>query len=258
MRPKILIIGHVDAQGRHGLAADLRAAEQLGAEPLPVVTSYAFAGGDGPDTLRPVWGATIARQLSAALDQEPEAALIGIVGRARHAKIIAQQLNDRGPSAVVLAPMPSAFDIAPLVNARLFAAIRRQLIPQARAVVLAAHNAPALMGVGGETFDELRSIGQKILDLGAGAAWIRGVPNESRRVDIFVDQDGSGLLDYQPADEDAEPHTSAASLAALLALGTKLREAVDRAHRHAYGLDRDLHAVQATSTAAPARRRRRS
>ena len=127
--------------------------------------------------------------------------------------------------------MPSAFDIAPLVNARLFSAVRRQLIPEARAVVLAARNAPALVGLGGESFDELRSIGQKILDLGAGAAWVRGVPNQSRRVDVLVDQDGSGLLDYQPANEDAEPHTSAASLAALLAIGTKLREAVDRA-RH--------------------------
>ncbi len=243
MRPKLLIIGHVDAQGRHGLAADFRAAEKLGAEPLPVVTSYAFAGGDGPDALRPVWGATIARQLSAALDQEPEAALIGVVGRARHAKLIAQQLADRGPAAIVLAPMPSAFDIAPLVNARLFSAVRRKLIPEARAVVLAARHAPALMGLGGESFDELRNIGQKILDLGAGAAWVRGVPNQSRRVDVLVDQDGSGLLDYQPARADAEPHTSAASLAALLALGTKLREAVDRAHRHAYGLDRDLHPV---------------
>ncbi len=243
MRPKLLIVGHVDAQGRHGLAADLRAAEKLGAEPLPVVTSYAFSGEDGPGALRPVWGGTIAQQLSAALDQEPEAALIGVVGRARHAKLIAQQLADRGPSAIVLAPMPSAFDIAPLVNARLFSAIRRQLIPEARAVVLAARNAPVLMGLGGESFDELRNIGQKILDLGAGAAWVRGVPNQSRRVDVLVDQDGSGLLDYQPAHADAEPHTSAASLAALLALGTKLREAVDRAHRHAYGLDRDLHPV---------------
>lgn len=243
MRPKLLIIGHVDARGRHGLAADLRAAEKLGAEPLPVVTSYAFIGGEGTGALRPVWGGTLARQLSAALDQEPEAALIGVVGRARHAKLIAQQLADRGPAAIVLAPMPSAFDLAPLVNVRLFAAIRRQLIPEARAVVLAARNAPALMGLGGESFDELRNIGQRILDLGAGAAWIRGVPNQSRHVDVLVDQDGSGLLDYQPAGEDAEPHTSAASLAALLALGTKLREAVERAHRHAYGLDRDLYPV---------------
>ncbi|SVB34839.1 uncharacterized protein METZ01_LOCUS187693, partial [marine metagenome] len=42
MRPKLLIVGHVDAHGRHGLAADLRAAERLGAEPLPVVTAYSL------------------------------------------------------------------------------------------------------------------------------------------------------------------------------------------------------------------------
>ena len=241
MRPKLLIVGHVDAHGRHGLAADLRAAEKLGAQPLPVVTAYSFGKGDSPEVLRPVWGATIARQLSAALDQEPEAALIGIVGRARHAKLIAQQLTHRGPSPLVLAPMSSAFDIKPLVNARLFTAIRRHLIPEARTVVLTAHNAPTLMGIPGESFDELRNIGQKILDLGAGAAWIRAVPNGSRRIDVLVDQVGVGLLDYHQANEDAELHTSAASLATLLALGTKLREAVNQAHRQAHNLDHELH-----------------
>tara|TARA_B100000745_G_scaffold238885_1_gene161659 strand:+ start:3085 stop:3816 length:732 start_codon:yes stop_codon:yes gene_type:complete len=241
MRPKLLILGHVDAHGRHGLVADLRAAERLGAEPLPVVTAYSLGKGSNPEVLRPVWGGTIARQLDAALAQEPEAALIGILGRARHVRLVAQQLTNRGPSALVLAPMPSAFDIAPLVNARLFAAIRRCLIPEARAVVLTANNATTLMGTNGKSLDDLRGIGQKILGLGAGAAWIRAIPNESRQIDIFVDQAGSGLLDYQATNEDVETHTSAASLATLLALGTKLRPAVNRAHRQAYSIDRELH-----------------
>ena len=95
MRPKLLILGHVDAHGRHGLAADLRAAERLGAEPLPVVTAYSLGKGNNPEVLRPVWGSTIARQLDAALDQGPEAALIGILGRPRHVKLVAQQLTNR-------------------------------------------------------------------------------------------------------------------------------------------------------------------
>lgn len=242
MRPKLLIIGHLDATGRHGIAAGMRAAETLGVEPLPVVTAYAL-GGDTPETMRPVWSGTIARQLAAALEREPEAALIGTVARPRHARLIGQQLTNAGPSAIVLAPMPSAFDIAPLVNARVFPAIRRFLIPEARAIVIAARNTPALLGKGGEDLDGLRAVGQHLLDLGAGCAWIRAIPNEARRIDVFVDHAGPGLLDYQPAREDAEPHTAAASLAALLALGTKMREAIGRAHRHAYGLDRDLHPV---------------
>lgn len=243
MRPKLVVIGHADSTGRHGLAADMRAVETLGVEPLPVITSYALGGNAAPEALRPVWGGTLARQLSAALDQEPEAVLVGVVARARHVRMIAQQLADRGPAATVVAPMPSGFDIVPLVNARLFPALRRFLLPEARAVVLAARNAEALLGKGADSLDDLRAIGGGILDLGAGAAWIRAAPNEARRVDVFVDAGGSGLLDYQPAEDDADPHTSAASLAALLALGTKMREAVERAHRHAYGLDRDLHAV---------------
>lgn len=243
MRPKLIVIGHADATGRHGLAADMRAAETLGVEPLPVITSYSLGAGETPEALRPVWGGTVARQLSAALDQEPEAVLVRVVARARHVRMIAQQLADRGPSATVVAPMPGGFDLVPLVNARLFPALRRFLLPEARAVVLASSNAEALMGRGGDDLDELRSIGTEILEMGAGAAWIRAAVNEARRVDVFVDQFGTGLLDYQPAEDHAEPHTSAASLAALLALGTKMREAVDRARRHSYFLDRDLHPV---------------
>jgi len=245
MRPKLLIVGHVDSTGRHGLAAGMRAAESLGVEPLPVVTSYALGEDDGPQAIRPVWGGTIARQLAAALECEPEAALIGTVARARHARLIGDQLGSAGPSAMVLAPMPSAFDITPLIPARVFPAVRRFLVPEARAVVVAARNAGTLVGTKGEELDDLRAAGQKLIELGADCAWIRGAPHEARRVDVFIDASGPGLLDYQPAKNFAEPHTAAASLAALLALGTKMREAVGRAHRHADGLDRDPHSLTA-------------
>jgi hydroxymethylpyrimidine/phosphomethylpyrimidine kinase len=243
MRPKLLIVGHLDPTGRHGIAAGMRAAETLGVEPLPVVTSYALGAGETPEAFRPVWGGTLARQLAAALEQQPDAALIGTVARARHARIIGEQLSTAGPSAIVLAPMPTAFDVAPLLPARVFPAIRRYLVPEARAVVIAAHNIPAFVGKGSNDLDELRAIGVELMEMGAGCAWIRAIPNEARRVDVFVDPTGPGLLDYQTASADAEPHTAAASLAALLALGTKTREAVSRAHRHAFGLDRDLHPV---------------
>ena len=77
--------------------------------------------------------------------------------------------------------------------------------------------------------------------------WPMAYPDRSKQCDSYpfpvVDPPGPGLLDYQLARENAEPHTAAASLAALLALGTKMREAIGRAHRHAYGLDRNLHPV---------------
>lgn len=243
MRPKLLIVGHLDPGGRHGIAVGMRAAEALGVEPLPVVTAFALGDAETPEAMRPVWGATIARQLSAALGREPDAVLVGTTTRARHARLIGEQLSESGPPATVLAPMPSAFDIAPLVPARVFPAVRRSLIPEARAVVIAASNVATLLGKEGDDLDAMRDAGKSLLDLGADCAWIRAAVNETRRVDVFVDSSGPGLLDYQPAVEDAEPHGAAASLAALLALGTKMREAIGRAHRLADGLDRDPYAV---------------
>jgi len=245
MRPKLLIVGHLDSTGRHGLAAGMRAAEALGVEPLPVVTAYALGSGDTPQAIRPVWGGTIARQLAAALEHEPDAALVGTVTRARHARLVGEQLATAGPAAMVLAPMPTAFDIRPLVPARVFPAVRRFLVPETRAVVISALNVGTLVGKEGDDLDALRAAGQSLLEMGAGCAWIRSAPNEARRVDVFVDGGGPGLLDYQPAKRHAEPHTAAASLAALLALGTKMREAIGRAHRHADGLDRDPHSLTA-------------
>lgn len=248
MRPPLLIIGHSDASGRHGLAADLRAAESLGVETMPVITSFTVGDPESPTALAPVAARTIQRQLSAALDKEPAAALIGTIARPRHARLIAKEIASRGPAAVVLAPVPDTFDIQPLVSGRWAAAVRRFLVPEARAVVLPAESASAFLGVttataDGDTIDELRAAGEKILALGAATAWMRAAENESRRVDVLVDADGSGLLDYMPPAEDAEPHTAPACLAALLALGTKMRPAVERAHRHAYSLDRTLHPV---------------
>ena len=119
MRPSLLIIGHVEATGRHGMAADLRAAQELGTEPLPVVTSFSTGDPLAPARLSPVSGNQLSAQLAAALDREPNAALIGVLSRPRQARLIARQLAERGPAAIVLAPLPSAFDLMPLVNRRL-------------------------------------------------------------------------------------------------------------------------------------------
>jgi hydroxymethylpyrimidine/phosphomethylpyrimidine kinase len=243
MRPSLLLIGHADATGHHGLAADLRAAEALDVQPLPVITSFTIGPPEAPTALVPVMGRSISRQLADALDQEPVAALVGVISRGRHVRLIARALADRGPSGLVVAPIPGSFDLAPLVNQRLFVALRKLLVPQARAVVLPALRASPLAGANGETVDELRAIGERLIGLGADAAWVRAGENLSRCVDVLVEPRGSGLLDYHPAGPGAQPHTAPASLAALLALGTKLREAVDRAHRHSYNLDRTLYPV---------------
>ena len=243
MRPSLLVIGHLDPTGRHGLPADLRAAESLGVTALPVITSVVAGNADAPLRLTPVSGRLLAAQLSSALDQEPDAALIGTLCQPRQARLIARQFGNRGPAAVVLAPVPSAFDLVPLVSRRVFTAVRRHLVPEADVVVVSAPQAAALIGNKGSTIEDLRLIGQQFVDSGSRSAWVRSAENGSRHIDVLVDGQGSGLLDYQKAGDDAEPHSAPAALAAYLALGTKFREAVDRAHRHAYSLDRTLHPV---------------
>ena len=73
----------------------------------------------------------------------------------------------------------------PLVSARVFAWIRRHLVPEADTVVITATQAAALVGTNGETVDELREIGEKIVAAGSRSAWVRSAQNGSRRVDAW-------------------------------------------------------------------------
>ncbi|MFQ5744216.1 MAG: bifunctional hydroxymethylpyrimidine kinase/phosphomethylpyrimidine kinase [Acidobacteriota bacterium] len=243
MRPPVLILSYLELSGKHGLAADLRAAEALGANPLPVLTAVSLGPASAPQRLHPVPGHALGRMLDAALECAPVAAMVGVLTRARHVRLVARRLHACGPSTIVLAPLSVAFDARPLVGRWALTTVRRRLLTEATAVVLPARQASGLVPGADDSLPNMKMAGQRLLDLGARAAWLRAGSHEGRSIEVFVDQHGPGLLDYPPPSPESEPNAAPTALATLLACGSNLRDSIDKAHRHVYDLDRSAHRI---------------
>lgn len=240
-QPRLLILDHEHASGRHGLALDIGVAEVLGAHPLPVPTAIASGPADAPTRLVPVAWRAVSRMLQDALDEEPAAVLVGTTCRRRQVRKVAAMLRDEAPPAVVLAPVPFLYDQQPLLGRGTLAGVLQLLVPESAAVVLPAARTPELLPGTDTTVASLKDAGRRIFDAGTRAVWLQGVQHLGRSVDIVVDRDGAGVVDYPTPPSGAEPQAAAAALAAMLAIGTTLREAIERAHRHILGLDRAVH-----------------
>ena len=73
------------------------------------------------------------------------------------------------------------------------------------------------------------------LDAGAHSAWVLGNGSHTRGIDLVAHGADSGVLDYPlpPSVDGQAPRSLPAALAALLASGLPLTEAIDGAHRFA-------------------------
>jgi hydroxymethylpyrimidine/phosphomethylpyrimidine kinase len=243
MRPRVLVVSHLDPTGAHGMAPDIRAINAMGAKPLPVITGTLAGDPSSPERLDPVPARVVGRMMEAALAEEPLAAVIGLIARRRQVHIIARGLADIGPPAIVLAPLHLEFDARPLLGWGALAAVVDLLVPEATAVVTPALQSSGVVTLADDSLGAVKTAGQQLLATGARSTWLRAASHEGRSIDVFTDDSGSGLLDYPDPNPEAEPSAAAAALAGPLAMGTALRLAVDRAHRYACALDRAPHRV---------------
>ncbi len=243
MRPRVLVVSHIDPTGVHGMAPDIRAINAMGAKPLPVITGITVGSPSAPERLDPVPTRMVSRMMDAALAEEPLAAVIGLIARRRQVRVIAQGLADIGPPAVVLAPLHLEFDARPLLGWGTLAAVVRSLVPEATTLVAPALQSGGVVTLSDNSLSAVKAAGQELLEMGASSVWLRAASHAGRSIDVFTDGSGAGLLDYPDPNPEAEPSSAAAALAAQLAMGTALRLAVDRAHRYACALDRAPHRV---------------
>jgi len=243
MRPRVLVVSHIDPSGVHGMAPDIRAINAMGAKPLPVVTGITTGSPSAPERFDPVPIRVLRRMMDAALAEEPLAAVIGLIARRRQVRVIAEGLADIGPPTIVLAPLNLEFDARPLLGWGALSAVVGSLVPEATALVAPALRSNGIVTLADHSLGAVKAAGQNLLATGARSVWLRAASHEGRSIDVFTDGSGAGLLDYPEPNPEAELSAAAAALAGQLAVGTALRLAVDRAHRYACALDRAPHRV---------------
>lgn len=180
----------------------------------------------------------IEEQIDAVLeDIGADAAKTGMLSSAAIIEAVAARAR-RWNLRLVVDPVMVAKGGAPLLRPEAVATLRAALLPLAEVVTPNLHEAQVITGRPVETLDDMREAARAIQALGPRAVVVKGGHRASDPVDVFYD--GERLVELR--EERIEtPHTHgtgctfSAAIAAHLARGLALAEAVAEAKRYITG-----------------------
>ncbi|ATD63648.1 MAG: hydroxymethylpyrimidine/phosphomethylpyrimidine kinase [Janthinobacterium svalbardensis] len=239
MRHTVLVFAGLDPSGGAGLAADILAIAAQGAHALPVITALTVQDNDRVFAVEAVAPELLRRQAQALIDKVAiHAVKIGIPGSAANAAVIAQlvrQLRQARPDlAVVLDPVLASGhgDVLSRDDAVLALA---PLLPLTTVIV---PNGPEAAALGGE--EHLRAQGCQHVLLTGGHGDGEEVLNR------WLDA-GGGEQTWRwprlPGAFHGSGCTLASAIAARLALGQALPEALDLAQSYCHAALADAYAI---------------
>ena len=231
MRIALTIAGS-DSGGGAGIQADLKTFHRFGVFGTSVITAITAQNTHGVRD----WSATptslIASQLDAvAEDLRPAAVKSGMLADAGVVRTVAEGLRRHALAPYVLDPVMVATSGDPLLTTDAVEAIARELLPLADLVTPNLDEASILVGEQVRDVEGMERAARHLVhEMGAGAALVKGGHLEGpETVDVL--HDGADLLHFRhPRIYTTSTHgtgcTLSAAIAAQLALGQPMREAV--------------------------------
>ncbi len=246
MKPRVVLLSVLDPCEARGLAAEVGAAHSFGADVVPICSATVRRRG-ASETLDPVPARRVQAALAAAFERPVDALLVGTLPGLAHARVLARLLEHTLPETLLLAPQSPSPDMGrPGRFTRNL--LRRRILPEATVVLLERQAVATLLGCAADA--TIEQAARAVQGTGALAAWVVDQGPYGRGVDYLATATGGGLLDY-PRGHGPGYSAVAGGLAALLAAGMDLREAVERAHRHARGVGDTAYAPVRRARATP-------
>jgi hydroxymethylpyrimidine/phosphomethylpyrimidine kinase len=232
--PVALTIAGSDSGGGAGIQADLKTFQAFGVFGSTALTAVTAQNTLGVQAIHPVPIDIVRAQInSVATDLNPAAVKSGMLATAELVQAVADSLRAHRFGNYVLDPVIVATSGDRLLDQDAEAALRSRLIPLATLVTPNLHEARILTGLPVDTPEGMRKAAQALVEMGAGAALVKGGHlEEGEIVDLFWDGSREALWRRDRLDT---PHTHgtgctlSAAAAACLAQGMGLPEAVDHA-----------------------------
>ena len=236
---RVLIVAGSDSGGGAGLQADVKTVTALGAFAMTAVTAITVQNTLGVFGVHAIPLDIVAAQIEAvASDIGVDVVKTGMLGTAATVHAVADALARAAPDAPrVIDPVMVAKGGHPLLEPDAVAAILQRLVPGAALVTPNAPEAERLTGRPVRTLEEQRAAAERLIELGARAALVKGGPLDGAILrDVLLDADGTFVIIESPRIETRSTHgtgcTYASAIAAYLARGAALAEAVRRAHAY--------------------------
>ncbi len=245
-----LTIAGSDCSGGAGIQADLKTFAAFGVYGASVVTALTAQTTQGVRALEAASPRIVAAQLEAVLSEfEVAAVKVGMLGNAANILAVARCLGALSPRPVIVDPVLAASGGGALLADEAITTLKDTLLPIATLLTPNRPEAARLLATAeAASAAEALAQGRALRALGARAVLIKGGHAQGMRaVDILITEDGVQRFAL-PRLVTRHGHgtgcTLSAAIAALLAGGVALQEAVVRAKSFVW------HALQAAESLA--------
>ena len=245
--PRVLTIAGSDPSGGAGIQADLKTFTALGVYGMSAVTSITVQNTEGVQEAFNLPPELVYRQIKVVVeDIGLDAAKTGMLGSAEIASAVARAVKDLGIKNLVVDPILKSSSGKDLIDERGVEVLKRELLPLARLVTPNVPEAEALCGMRIKRLRDVELCAQEILKTGVEAVLIKGGHMEGSKVvdGLYM---GGDEFHYFVRDRVKTRNTHgtgctlSAAIAAFLAKGKGLEEAVERARDYLQGaLERSL------------------
>jgi hydroxymethylpyrimidine/phosphomethylpyrimidine kinase len=246
MRSALTIAGS-DPGGGAGIQADLKTFAAFGVYGVSAIAVITVQNTQGVDRFTALEADLVEAQIEAvAGDITLHATKIGMLANAAIVEAVTAAIGELDLPLVVVDPVLMSSSGRPLLDADGQRALVAELLPQARVATPNVAEAAVLSGRAIASLDDARDAARRIRDLGPRAVVItgghglgtRGADAATHVVDLLLDGDEFTECRVPRVDAGATHGTGctfASAVAASLALGHALPEAVSRAQRYVAG-----------------------
>lgn len=239
--PIVLCFGATDPSGGAGLQADLLTIASMGCHALTVVTAITVQDSSGVEDIMPIDAEWVNDQARAVLEDMPVAAFkIGMLGSVENIAVIAAILSDYPDVPLVFDPVLASGRGDDLADENMLDAMRELLLPQTTVLTPNSMEARRLVQDedGEEVVQSLAACAKHLLQMGCEFVLITGTHEHTPKVINTLYSEHGVVSDEHwprlPGIYHGSGCTLAAAIAALLANGLPVEEAVNEAQEYTW------------------------
>ena len=230
-----LTVAGSDSGGGAGIQADLKTFHQFGVHGTTVIVALTAQNTLGVEAVHLVPAAMVEAQFAAlSRDLPPDALKTGMLASADLVRQVARTIQSNRWTRYVLDPVMVATSGDRLLSEDAEAVVRTELVPLAQVVTPNLDEASILTGFEVRDPESMARAGRRLVDMGAGAALIKGghLPGDDL-VDLLVTA-GNGITRFQhrrlaTRSTHGTGCTLSAGITAGLAQGLAVEAAAERA-----------------------------
>lgn len=218
---RVLIIAGSDSGGGAGIQADIKTVTALGGYAATAITALTIQNTQGVSGVVATPPRVVRAQMEAVLkDIGADALKTGMLGDKALVEMLAQAFADLAPDIPrIVDPVMVATSGDVLLPREAVDAVRSLMIPGAALVTPNAPEAEVLTGKAVDTLDGQRRAADKLLEMGAVAALVKGGHvSGDVIVDVLATQNGEHFFDG-PRIETKATHGTGCTLASGIAVG---------------------------------------